>query len=88
VPLVPSRDVVLSLKRQARSGLKASVRWAGPIVAPVAEGQQLATLRLEAPGIRPVEHPLYAGAKVERVGFFGRIFERVRAMIFGFDPTA
>ena len=88
VPLVPSRDVVLSLKRQARSGLKASVRWTGPIVAPVAEGQQLATLRLEAPGIRPVEHPLYAGAKVERVGFFGRIFERVRAMIFGFDPTA
>ena len=88
VPLVPSRDVVLSLKRQARSGLKASVRWTGPIVAPVAEGQQLATLRLEAPGIQPVEHPLYAGAKVERVGFFGRIFERVRAMIFGFDPTA
>ncbi|MCY4503252.1 MAG: D-alanyl-D-alanine carboxypeptidase [Alphaproteobacteria bacterium] len=88
VPLVPSRDVVLSLKRQARSGLKASVRWTGPIVAPVAEGQQLATLRLEAPGIQPVEHPLYAGAKVERVGFFGRIFERLRAMIFGFDPTA
>ncbi len=88
VPLVPSRDVVLSLKRQARSGLKASVRWTGPVVAPVAEGQQLATLRLEAPGIQPVEHLLYAGAKVERVGFFGRIFERVRAMIFGFDPTA
>ncbi len=88
VPLVPSRDVVLSLKRQARSGLKASVRWTGPIVAPVAEGQQLATLRLEAPGIQPVEHLLYAGAKVERVGFFGRIFERLRAMIFGFDPTA
>ena len=88
VPLVPNRDVVLSLKRQARSGLKASVRWTGPIVAPVAEGQQLATLRLEAPGIQTVEHPLYAGAKVERVGFFGRIFERLRAMIFGFDPTA
>lgn len=88
VPLVPDRDVVLSLKRQARSGLKASVRWNGPVVAPVAEGQHLAILRLEAPGIQPVEHPLYAGANVERVGFFGRIFERVRAMIFGFDPAA
>ena len=88
VPLVPDRDVVLSLKRQARSGLKASVRWNGPVVAPVAEGQHLAILRLEAPGIQPVEHPLYAGANVERVGFFGRIFERVRAMIFGFDSSA
>ena len=88
VPLVPDRDVVLSLKRQARSGLKASVRWNGPVVAPVAEGQHLAILRLEAPGIQPVEHPLYAGADVERVGFFGRIFERVRAMIFGFDSSA
>lgn len=88
VPLVPDRDVVLSLKRQARSGLKASVRWNGPVVAPVAEGQRLAVLRLEAPGIQPVEHPLYAGTNVERVGFFGRIFERVRAMVFGFDPAA
>ncbi len=88
VPLVPGSDVVLSLKRQARSGLKASVRWTGPVVAPVKEGQQLAVLRLEAPGIQPVEHPLYAGTDVERVGFFGRIFERMRAMIFGFDPAA
>ncbi len=88
VPLVPDRDVVLSLKRQARSGLKASVRWTGPVVAPVKEGQQLAVLRLEAPGIQPVEHPLYAGTDVERIGFFGRIFERMRATIFGFDPAA
>ena len=88
VPLVPDRDVVLSLKRQARSGLKASVRWAGPVVAPVEAGRRLAVLRLEAPGIQPVEHPLYAGAAVERIGFFGRIFERMRAMIFGFDPAA
>ena len=88
VPLVPDSDVVLSLKRQARSGLKASVKWMGPVVAPVAEGQQLAVLRLEAPGIQPVEHPLYAGTAVERIGFFGRIFERMRAMIFGFDSAA
>ena len=88
VPLVADRDVVLSLKRQARSGLRASVRWAGPVVAPVAKGQELATLRLEAPGIQPVEHPLYAGADVERIGFFGRIFGRLRALLFGFDSAA
>ena len=88
VPLVPDRDVVLSIKRQARGDLKAFVRWKGPVVAPVAEGQELATLHLEAPGIQPVEHSLYAGVNVERIGFFGRIFERVRAMIFGFDPAA
>ena len=88
VPLVPDRDVVLSIKRQARGGLKAFVRWKGPVVAPIAEGQELATLHLEAPGIQPVAHPLYAGVSVERIGFFGRIFERMRAMIFGFDSAA
>ena len=88
VPLVPDRDVVLSIKRQARGGLKAFVRWKGPVVAPVSEGQELATLHLEAPGIQPVAHPLYAGVSVERIGFFGRIFERMRAMIFGFDSAA
>ena len=88
VPLVADRDVVLSLKRQARSGLRASVRWKGPVIAPVASGQQLATLHLEAPGIQPVEHPLYAGTAVERIGFFGRVFERLRALLFGFDSAA
>ena len=88
VPLVADRDVVLSLKRQARSGLRASVRWTGPVVAPVAEGQKLATLRLEAPGMQPVEHSLYAGTDVERIGFFGRIFGRLRALLFGFDSAA
>ena len=88
VPLVPDRDVALSLKRQARSGLKASVKWTAPVVAPVAEGQKLAVLRLEAPGISPVEHPLHAGAAVGRAGFFGRVFAQLRAFLFGFDPAA
>ncbi len=88
VPLVADRDVVLSLKRRARADLKVSVRWTGPIVAPVVKGQQLATLRLEGSDIQSMEHPLYAGVDVEQVGFFGRVFERMRAMIFGFDPAA
>ncbi len=88
VPLVPDRDILLSLKRQARSGLKASVTWAGPLAAPIAAGQQIATLRLEAPGALPVEHPLYAGVEIERIGFFGRIIQRLQALLFGFDPAA
>ncbi len=88
VPLVADRDVAVALKRGARAGLKASVTWTGPVVAPVEAGRRIATLRLEAPGMQPIEHPLYAGADVERIGFFGRILERFRALVFGFDPAA
>ena len=54
-----------------------------PIPAPIAEGQQVATLEIDAGEGRMLSFPLQAGAAVERLGLFGRAVASIKYMIFG-----
>lgn len=80
VPVVASKDVVLTLPRRARDGLQASVVYDEPIRAPIAEGQVVGKVVVTAPGFQPVEAPLVAGARVNELGFFARSFVKVKAL--------
>jgi serine-type D-Ala-D-Ala carboxypeptidase (penicillin-binding protein 5/6) len=73
VPLVIKDPVQVMLRRAARTGLRVVVRYKGPIVAPIAKGQEVGTLNVTAPGAVPVTVPVYAGAAVGRVGPIGQI---------------
>ena len=59
--------------REDRSGVKARVVYQGPIEAPIAPGQKLATLEVEVPGHDDVTFDLVAGADVPRGGLLTRI---------------
>ncbi len=83
VPLVAPDGLTVTLSRKARQDMQVKVVYESPIPAPVAEGQRLARLRVEAPEEEPVEVPLQAGAAVERLGFFGRITAGLEYLIFG-----
>lgn len=83
VPLVPLEDVVVTLPRKSRDKMKVSVLYEGPIPAPIEEGAQLATLRVEAPDIESFEIPLVTGAAVGQLGGFGKIAAGVKHLIFG-----
>ena len=84
VPLVADGEVVVTLTRKARKGMKVTVNYASPIPAPIQEGQELATL-VVTPGDEgePVRLPLYAGASIERLGPIGRLYSAAKFMIFG-----
>ncbi|WP_368416455.1 D-alanyl-D-alanine carboxypeptidase family protein [Falsiroseomonas sp.] len=73
VPLVTGRDLVLTLPRQWRQGLRARVRYDAPVAAPVAKGQELGKLVVSGQGVPEMELPLIAGADVDRLGLFARI---------------
>jgi serine-type D-Ala-D-Ala carboxypeptidase (penicillin-binding protein 5/6) len=73
VPLAAKSDVVVTLPRGSRGQVKATAIFDGPLQAPVAAGQQVGTLRIEAPGIRPVEVPLVTAGPAERLGAVDRI---------------
>ena len=73
VPLVTGRDLVLTLPRQWRQGLRARVRYDAPVAAPVAKGQELGRLVVSGQGVPEMELPLIAGADVDRLGLFARI---------------
>ena len=78
VPIVAPKDLQMLVPREERPGLKARVLYAGPIEAPIAQGQKLATLRVDVPGKDPVDFDLVAGADVPRGGLMTRISAAAR----------
>lgn len=85
VPLVAKDDMVLTLPRKARKGMKVSVNYVSPIPAPIEEGEEVAELVVTPSEGDPVSFPLYAGATVGQKGPFGRIVAAVEFLIFGAD---
>jgi serine-type D-Ala-D-Ala carboxypeptidase (penicillin-binding protein 5/6) len=81
VPLVPQKDVFLSLPRRARSGLKVTLNYAQPVPAPVGKGKVLGAVVITAPGKNAMEIPLVAGKEVEQVGFFQRMSQRLKLLV-------
>jgi D-alanyl-D-alanine carboxypeptidase (penicillin-binding protein 5/6) len=83
VPLVAANDINLLMTPEQRNTMKVSVVYNGPIAAPIAKGQKIGKLRVEADNLPPQEIPLVAGADVERLGVFGRAMDRLYHMVVG-----
>ncbi|WP_225889924.1 D-alanyl-D-alanine carboxypeptidase family protein [Indioceanicola profundi] len=82
VPLVLEKPLKLTLSKEQRRSLKVSVVGEAPLAAPVAQGSQVATLKVTAPEL-DLEIPLLAGEPVERLGLFGRINAAANYLVFG-----
>jgi len=82
VSLLAGQDVIVSLPKSARAGLKTAITFNEPIAAPVAKGQVLGHLSVSAPGMDTKEIPLVAGEDVERLGFFARMVAKLH-YLFG-----
>jgi len=83
VPLILEEDLTLTLKRADRKKLKVSVVLDEPVPAPVAKGQRIATLRLTAPNMDPIERPLVSGEDVNRLGMLSRVMAAVSYLLWG-----
>src|SRR5215469_5926980 len=83
VPVGPKNDVVLTMPRSARRHLKATAVFDGPLAAPISAGQIVGKLRLEAPGVRPMEVPLIAISGVEHLGAFDSMVAAAKHLIWG-----
>jgi len=83
VPLMIENDLTITLPRKARREMKVTVRFDGPVPAPVRQGTPLATLSVQAPGRDPVEVLLVAGANVEQLGIVGRLGASLRQIVWG-----
>jgi len=76
-------DVAVALHRRARRDMRVSVKYEGPLSAPSAAGDVVATLRVEAPDYEPVEYPLLATEDVPQKGMMGRIGAALAHLIRG-----
>ena len=83
VPLTTGKDLAVTLTPEARAGMKVSVSYEGPVKAPIAKGQRVATLNVSAPNAPALSVPLFAKEEVGAAGFVSRIFTGLRAAIAG-----
>ena len=83
VPLTVANDLVATLPRNGKDQAQVKVTFDGPIPAPIAQGQEVGKIVIEAPGYGKTEVPLVAAAAVERQGFVGRAFSNLEYFLFG-----
>ena len=72
--------VAINLPRGNTGPLSATIRYEGPLRAPLPAGQQVAVLELTAPGVAPARIPLYTGEAVEIAGPIDRIINAIAAV--------
>jgi D-alanyl-D-alanine carboxypeptidase (penicillin-binding protein 5/6) len=56
------------------------IRYEGPLVAPIAKGQEVAQLVVTTGDTPPQVVPLVAGEDVGKAGFFGRIWASLKSL--------
>ena len=71
-------DIVITVPKGEAEKLKAELVSQQPLVAPVAQGQRVGTLRVSFEGKPLAEHPLIALEAVGRAGIFGRAWDTLR----------
>ena len=82
VPLVAPRDLAVSIPAGLVSGTTSmKIRYDGPLMAPIAKGQEVAQLIVTTGDTPPQIVPLVAGNDVGRAGFFGRIWLGLKQLV-------
>jgi D-alanyl-D-alanine carboxypeptidase (penicillin-binding protein 5/6) len=83
VALTVTHDLVVTLPRPARKGMKVTLDYRSPVPAPVAKGQAIGTLAVTAPGMMPRTVPLVAARAVGRLGAIGRVAALAGYFVWG-----
>ncbi|MEM1196139.1 MAG: D-alanyl-D-alanine carboxypeptidase family protein [Pseudomonadota bacterium] len=73
VPLVSDGPITISVPRERAGDVRLSVIYDGPLRAPIAAREVVATLEIDAPGMDRVSVPLLARESVVKAGFLSRI---------------
>jgi D-alanyl-D-alanine carboxypeptidase (penicillin-binding protein 5/6) len=73
VALRTARPVLASVPQERAGDVRLSIRYRGPVEAPIAEGQPIAYLRVAVPGQLPHDVPLVAAEPVARANLLERL---------------
>lgn len=83
VPLMVKDAVKVNIHRRARKGLVVKLAYKGPVEAPIAQGDEIGVLKIEAPGMAPKSVPVYAARDVAKTNLTGRILEALAFKLYG-----
>ena len=72
--------VAINLPRGSNNALAATIRYEGPLRAPIMAGQEVAVLEVTAEGVAPARIPLYAAESIGVAGPLDRIVNAVAGL--------
>jgi serine-type D-Ala-D-Ala carboxypeptidase (penicillin-binding protein 5/6) len=79
-----SQDVIMTLPRTSRKGLKVDIEYNSPASAPITKGSTLGKVIITLPSQElPIEFPLVAASSIERAGFLKKIKDSFSYLIWG-----
>lgn len=81
VGLKTKDTIKISMANSLKNDLNVTVNYDGPLQAPINEGDEVGTLRVEIPRGQTLEYPVYAAENVEKLGLFKRIFVNIKTKL-------
>ena len=83
VDLLVNQDVLRTIKKSKAPKVKLTAVYDKPVKAPVKQGDKLGFVRVEVPGSETMEVPLIANKDINKLGWFGKITENIKYLLFG-----
>ncbi len=83
VSLTMPHDVILSLPKLNKDNIRMAVRYDGPLQAPIEQGDAVATLQIDLPGLASQQIPLLAGEAVHEKRGIARLWTALSYTVFG-----
>ena len=83
VEVYTSEDVYKTIKKAKKKLLKVSVKYDGPVEAPIKKDQKIAKLRVVYDQELVAEYDLLASKEVKKVNFFSRLIKSLNYLIWG-----
>lgn len=81
VGLIVQDDLFLTLPKIAAADMKIAVKYEGPLIAPLAKGQEVGTIEITIPGMETISKPVYTAEAVEELGFMSKTMAKARQFI-------
>ena len=81
VKLRAPADIAAAMPLSGTARPTLSIRYRGPVEAPIEEGEDIAMLHIETPGFEPVEVPLEAATSVPRANAWQRLINGMRGFL-------
>lgn len=83
VSLVSSQDIKLTIPKASKKDFTVDLKYKTPLIAPIKESQEVGTLTVNIPDMKPLTYPLLAGETVEEVGFFKKAWFKMKYFLLG-----
>ncbi len=83
VSLVAAQNIKLTIPKAAKNSFTVDIKYKTPLIAPIQESQEVGTLTVNIPNMKPLTYPLLAGETVKEVGFFKKAWFKMKYFLLG-----